>query len=161
MKKVAYRYTSFILAFFFLTSCSGDLQQSAGPAGEPGSEVTFSQFSDIPIPGGADLDLDRTIIIGKNQAEWTGRLSFSNWMSMTENYDFFISELPKFGWIEIAQVRSEIGILTYQSANRIMIIKIENLSNIRQFYLLPYALSTGLCQNMIRVRPKSLAPPPC
>ena len=117
VKKVAYRYTSFILAFFFLTSCSGDLQQSAGPAGEPGSEVTFSQFSDIPIPGGADLNLDRTIIIGKNQAEWTGRLSFSNWMSMTENYDFFISELPKFGWIEIAQVRSEIGILTYQSAN--------------------------------------------
>ena len=128
MKKVAYRYTSFILAFFFLTSCSGDLQQSAGPAGEPGSEVTFSQFSDIPIPGGADLDLDRTIIIGKNQAEWTGRLSFSNWMSMTENYDFFISELPKFGWIEIAQVRSEIGILTYQSANRIMIIKIQDAS---------------------------------
>ena len=128
MKKVAYRYTSFILAFFFLTSCSGDLQQSAGPAGEPGSEVTFSQFSDIPIPGGADLDLDRTIIIGKNQAEWTGRLSFSNWMSMTENYDFFISELPKFGWIEIAQVRSEIGILTYQSANRIMIIKIQDPS---------------------------------
>ena len=128
MKKIAYRYTSFILAFFFLTSCSGDLQQSAGPAGEPGSEVTFSQFSDIPIPGGADLNLDRTIIIGKNQAEWTGRLSFSNWMSMTENYDFFISELPKFGWIEIAQVRSEIGILTYQSANRIMIIKIQDAS---------------------------------
>ena len=128
MKKVAYRYTSFILDFFFLTSCSGDLQQSAGPAGEPGSEVTFSQFSDIPIPGGADLNLDRTIIIGKNQAEWTGRLSFSNWMSMTENYDFFISELPKFGWIEIAQVRSEIGILTYQSANRIMIIKIQDAS---------------------------------
>ena len=128
MKKIAYRYTSFILAFFFLTSCSGDLQQSAGPAGEPGSEVTFSQFSDIPIPSGADLDLDRTIIIGKNQAEWTGRLSFSNWMSMTENYDFFISELPKFGWIEIAQVRSEIGILTYQSANRIMIIKIQDAS---------------------------------
>ena len=128
MKKIAYRYTSFILAFFFLTSCSGDLQQSAGPAGEPGSEVTFSQFSDIPIPGGANLDLDRTIIIGKNQAEWTGRLSFSNWMSMTENYDFFISELPKFGWIEIAQVRSEIGILTYQSANRIMIIKIQDAS---------------------------------
>ena len=128
MKKVAYRYTSFILAFFFLTSCSGDLQQSASPAGEPGSEVTFSQFSDIPIPSGADLDLERTIIIGKNQAEWTGRLSFSNWMSMTENYDFFISELPKFGWIEIAQVRSEIGILTYQSANRIMIIKIQDAS---------------------------------
>ena len=128
MKKVAYRYTSFILAFFFLTSCSGDLQQSAGPTGEPGSEITFSQFSDIPIPGGADLDLDRTIIIGKNQAEWTGRLSFSNWMSMTENYDFVISELPKFGWIEIAQVRSEIGILTYQSANRIMIIKIQDAS---------------------------------
>ena len=39
-----------------------------------------------------------------------------------------LSELPKFGWIEIAQVRSEIGILTYQSANRIMIIKIQDAS---------------------------------
>ena len=98
MKKIAYRRTSFVLAFFLLTSCSGNLQQSAGPAGEPGSEVTFSQFSDIPIPSGGDLDLERTVVIGKNRAEWTGRLVFSNWMSVTENYDFFMSELPKFGW---------------------------------------------------------------
>ena len=96
MKKIAYWRTSFVLAFFLLTSCSGNLQQSAGPAGEPGSEITFSQFSDIPIPSGGDLDLERTVVIGKNRAEWTGRLVFSNWMSVTENYDFFISELPKF-----------------------------------------------------------------
>ena len=128
MKKIAYWRTSFVLAFFLLTSCSGNLQQSAGPAGEPGSEVTFSQFSDIPIPSGGDLDLERTIVIGKNRAEWTGRLVFSNWMSVTENYDFFMSELPKFGWDAIAQVRSEIGILTYSLGNRIMIIKIEDAS---------------------------------
>ena len=128
MKKIAYWRTSFVLAFFLLTSCSGNLQQSAGPAGEPGSEITFSQFSDIPIPSGGDLDLERTVVIGKNRAEWTGRLVFSNWMSVTENYDFFMSELPKFGWIEIAQVRSEIGILTYSLGNRIMIIKIEDAS---------------------------------
>ena len=128
MKKIAYWRTSFVLAFFLLTSCSGNLQQSAGPAGEPGSEVTFSQFSDIPIPSGGDLDLERTVVIGKNRAEWTGRLVFSNWMSVTENYDFFMSELPKFGWEAIAQVRSEIGILTYSLGNRIMIIKIEDAS---------------------------------
>ena len=128
MKKIAYWCTSFVLAFFLLTSCSGNLQQSAGPAGEPGSEVTFSQFSDIPIPSGGDLDLERTVVIGKNRAEWTGRLVFSNWMSVTENYDFFMSELPKFGWVAIAQVRSEIGILTYSLGNRIMIIKIEDAS---------------------------------
>ena len=128
MKKIAYWRTSFVLAFFLLTSCSGNLQQSAGPAGEPGSEVTFSQFSDIPIPSGGDLDLERTVVIGKNRAEWTGRLVFSNWMSVTENYDFFMSELPKFGWVAIAQVRSEIGILTYSLGNRIMIIKIEDAS---------------------------------
>ncbi|MEC8876138.1 MAG: hypothetical protein VX395_01675 [Pseudomonadota bacterium] len=128
MKKIAYWRTSFVLAFFLLTSCSGNLQQSAGPAGEPGSEITFSQFSDIPIPSGGDLDLERTVVIGKNRAEWTGRLVFSNWMSVTENYDFFMSELPKFGWVAIAQVRSEIGILTYSLGNRIMIIKIEDAS---------------------------------
>ena len=128
MKKIAYWRTSFVLAFFLLTSCSGNLQQSAGPAGEPGSEITFSQFSDIPIPSGGDLDLERTVVIGKNRAEWTGRLVFSNWMSVTENYDFFMSELPKFGWAAIAQVRSEIGILTYSLGDRIMIIKIEDAS---------------------------------
>ena len=128
MNKIAYWRTSFVLAFFLLTSCSGNLQQSAGPAGEPGSEVTFSQFSDIPIPSGGDLDLERTVVIGKNRAEWTGRLVFSNWMSVTENYDFFMSELPKFGWAAIAQVRSEIGILTYSLGDRIMIIKIEDAS---------------------------------
>jgi len=126
MKKIAYRYTPFILAFFFLASCSGDgLQESIGPAGEPGSDLNFSQFSDIPVPSGAKLNLDRTIIIGSSQEEWTGRLSFSNWQSTTENYDFFMGELPKFGWVQIAQIRSEIGILTYQNGNRIMMIKIQ------------------------------------
>ena len=39
-----------------------------------------------------------------------------------------MSELPKFGWVAIAQVRSEIGILTYSQGDRIMIIKIEDAS---------------------------------
>ena len=96
-----------------------------GPAGEPGTELSISQYSDIPIPSGAKLDPTRTIVLGKSQNEWTGRLSFSNWKSVTDNYDFFISELPKFGWTEVAQIRSEIGILTYQSGDRMLITKIQ------------------------------------
>ena len=125
MEKISCKYIHLFTACFLLMSCSGDLKESMGPAGEPGTELSITQFSDIPIPSGAKLDPTRTIVLGKSQNEWTGRLSFSNSKSLPDNYDFFISELRNFGWTEFDIIRSEIGILTYQSGDRMLITKIQ------------------------------------
>ncbi len=98
---------------------------SAPPSaeGEP-DKPTFGQFSDVPIPTSSEMDLERTFILGA-QDGWIGRLSFSSNHSTTEIFDFYRNELPKFGWQEIALVRSEISILTYSQGERITTIQIK------------------------------------
>jgi len=97
---------------------------SAPPSAEGGPDKpTFSQFSDVPIPTSSEMDLERTFILSA-QGGWIGRLSFSSNHSTTEVFDFYRNELPKFGWQEIALVRSEISILTYSQGDRITTIQI-------------------------------------
>jgi len=87
-------------------------------AGEEGQAMpSFGQFSDVPIPTNSKMDLERTIILGKQQG-WIGRLTINSSHAAAEIFDFFRNEMPKFGWKEIAAMRSEVSILTYSRGNR-------------------------------------------
>ena len=88
----------------------------------------FNQFSDIPIPERSEMDTKQSLIFG-NQQWWTGRLVFSSPYSAGGLFDFFMSEMPKFGWQEITVVRSKISILTFRQGNRIATIQIDGDSS--------------------------------
>lgn len=88
----------------------------------------FNQFSDIPIPERSEMDLKRSLIFG-NQQWWTGRLVFSSPYASGGLFDFFMSEMPKFGWQEITVVRSKISVLTFRQGNRIATIQITGSSS--------------------------------
>lgn len=98
---------------------------STGGTSEPGNRnvAGFAQFSDIAVPPGAKMNVDRTLVLG-NQDAWIGRLSLSTSDSATEAYDFFLRQMPKFGWQEITTVRSETSVLTYARGSRIATIQI-------------------------------------
>ncbi len=83
----------------------------------------FNQFSDIPIPERSEMDLKRSLIFG-NQQWWTGRLVFASPYSSGGLFDFFMSEMPKFGWQEITVVRSKNSVLTFRQGNRVATILI-------------------------------------
>ena len=78
---------------------------------------SFGEFNDVPIPTNSKMDLERTIILGKQEG-WIGRLVINSGHSAAEIFDFFRNEMPKFGWNEIAAVRSEVSILTYSRGKR-------------------------------------------
>ena len=87
-------------------------------AGEEGQTMpSFGEFSDVPIPTDSKMDLERTIILGKQEG-WIGRLAINSGHKAVEIFDFFRNEMPKFGWKEITAVRSEVSILTYSRGKR-------------------------------------------
>lgn len=101
-------------------STSGTSSGSAGRTAQG-----FAQFPDIAVPGGAKMDVERSLVLGARD-DWIGRLSMDTSGNSSASYDFFLREMPKFGWQEITTVRSEVSVLTYSRSGRIATIQIRN-----------------------------------
>lgn len=105
---------------------SGDGPVSAAGTSTGSSSRTaagFAQFPDIAVPAGAKMDVERSLVLGARD-DWIGRLSMNTSGSTSDSYDFFLREMPKFGWQEITTVRSEVSVLTYSRSSRVATIQI-------------------------------------
>lgn len=71
------------------------------------------------------MDVERSLVLGARD-DWIGRLSMDASGNSSESYDFFLREMPKFGWQEITSVRSEVSVLTYSRSGRVATIQIRN-----------------------------------
>jgi hypothetical protein len=94
-----------------------------GSEGKVSSTEPFAQFKDIPIPGGAEMDMERSIILG-SQDTWTGRVHLQVNISATKLFEFYKLEMPEFGWKEVTSVRAAISVLTYIRDSRVATIQI-------------------------------------
>lgn len=113
-----------LLLLIILVGCSGErLIPTKGPDGEPGSELNFAQFDDVPIPIGSSLNHKDSIIISKKKS-WLGRLVFDSNKKQLWIFDFFRNELPKFGWKKLSEVRADYSILNYTNEERLASIQI-------------------------------------
>ncbi len=92
---------------------------ASGVIGEP----NFAQFSDVPVPAGADMDLERSLVLGEQDA-WIGRLVMNVGMNPGRTYDFYFGEMPRFGWFPVTTVRAETSVLTYARGGRIATIQV-------------------------------------
>jgi len=172
---------------FFLAACAQNLTDTfskgivmspSEPAmNEKGLPQTvqpaFAQFQDIPIPDGAKMNMDRTLILGENNA-WIGRLVIDSQASKAELFDFFKYRTNQFGWQEITSVRAAISVLSYSKENRIMTITFESQPLIGtrvNITMSPKGMPVGpkpmsknvapadqIQANQIRINPTSLRP---
>lgn len=108
------------LAAIVVTACAQDPQAGAGKGGQPG----FAQFSDVPIPTGADIKMDRSFIFGAHDS-WIGRVVLGESHNVGAMYDFYKANTPKYGWEEITSVRSAVSVLTYTRGERVLTVQIE------------------------------------
>ena len=113
-----------VLALIAVTGCvhSESMDRSAEDAN--GLSPSFAQFNDIPIPEKATMDLKQTLLLGGSSA-WIGRLVFSTPYSLNSMFDFYMSEMPKFGWKDITVVRSKISVMSFTNKSRIATIQLE------------------------------------
>ncbi len=120
--------TGAILALLTITACQNraTLDASAEPDGTgANAERNFLQFPDIPIPSGATMDLDRSLVLGARDA-WIGRLAMHVGDGQGKLYEFYSREMARFGWREITSVRSDVSVLTYSRGDRVATVQIRN-----------------------------------
>ena len=86
-------------------------------------QASFSQFQDVPIPIGAEMDLDRTVILGARE-RWIGRLTLETNHNPVKLFNFFKQSTPEFGWQEVTSIRSATSFLTYTQTTRVLTIQI-------------------------------------
>ncbi len=111
----------------FLAACAltEPLTPSRRDTGSPQSSTNaIAQFSDIPMPENAIMNLDESLVLGSRD-RWLGRLVFRSPMAPGAIFDFFLQEMPNFGWQEITGVRAAVSVLTYDRDDRVATIQIE------------------------------------
>ena len=123
MNSVYFKYFTLFFLFFFISCTVERLVPTKGPDGEPGTELNFAQFDDIPIPVSSSLNQKDSIIISKSSG-WLGRLVFDSNKKQLWIFDFFRNELPKFGWKKLSEIRADSSLLNYTNEKRIASIQI-------------------------------------
>lgn len=101
-----------------LQSARGEAQGQANPS-------SFAQFTDVPVPAGSNMDLERSLVLGDRES-WIGRLVFSTPQNTGKTYDFFFAEMPRFGWAPVTTVRAGTSVLTYTRGDRAASIQISS-----------------------------------
>ena len=86
------------------------------------STPNFAQFREIPIPENATMNLDKTLLFGNDPL--IGRLAFKVPYNQANMFDFYMQEMPKFGWREITVIRSANSFLTFSKGNRVATIQL-------------------------------------
>ncbi len=116
-----------ILLCFVISACTpmAPVSSTKVMTGPDAEEIppSFAQFPDIPFPEKTVMNLSKTKILGSGDS-WTGSIVFNAPYNTGAMFDFYMSEMPKFGWEEIAVVRSEMSNLTYSRGNRVALILI-------------------------------------
>ncbi|HXP96275.1 MAG TPA: hypothetical protein VN809_06160 [Telmatospirillum sp.] len=109
-----------------LSACSGSpLSPSSARSDGAQAAPSFSQFSDIPIPPKADMDVGQSLLLGHDQS-WVGRLVYTTGGNPGAIYDLYKSDMPGFGWQEITSVRASISVQTWQRADRVATVQIRD-----------------------------------
>ncbi|PLX97201.1 MAG: hypothetical protein C0622_13625 [Desulfuromonas sp.] len=113
-----------------LTACT-QTASFGGASGGDGAAVppvqqeaaTLANFTDIPIPEGAKMNVEETLVVGFDK--WFGKLTFQSGYSPEELYAFYRERLPQYQWRAISSVRALTNILSYELADRILQLQIQ------------------------------------
>ncbi len=101
-------------------SASPELKKAAGSSKQ-------LPITDIPIPAGAKLDAEQSMIMG-SQDRWLGRIVIQLEMSPTEVFNHFATGMAQLGWSRTLAVHSRVSNLTFLRADRVALIQIEPAS---------------------------------
>ena len=123
MKKILFSLICMMLA----AAMSGCVQNERmyRSDGDGTTSPSFAQFNDIPIPEKATMDLKSSLLLGGESA-WIGRLVFSSPYTLNSMFDFYMSQMPTFGWKEVTVVRSKVSVLSFTNNERVATIQLES-----------------------------------
>ncbi|KIL98014.1 hypothetical protein CCC_01075 [Paramagnetospirillum magnetotacticum MS-1] len=86
--------------------------------------ANFQLVTDIPIPSGATMDNERSLILS-DRDRWTGRVVMTLYNSANEVTAFYQQQMPNFGWQPMMSVTAETSVLTYVRGDRAATVQVE------------------------------------
>lgn len=108
-----------------LAACSrGTDLPPASSAAQGDQPANFQLVTDIPIPSGATMDNDRSLILS-DRDRWTGRVVMRLFNSANEVTAFYQQQMPNFGWQPMMSVIAETSVLTYVRGDRAATVQVE------------------------------------
>ena len=115
----------YLLAIALLLT-AGCAKEPMPMLGSDGREIpmVFQNFPDIPFPDEAFLVLEDSKTMGSGE-NWIGSICFTVNFNAGRVFDYYVSEMPKKGWVEIAVVRAGISHMTYVKNGRAVQILIQ------------------------------------
>lgn len=113
-----------LMAALFLAGCGTSTSLPQTQAGDPQQQIDFALLTDIPIPSGATMDNERSLILG-DKDRWTGRVVMKLWKTAPEATAFYQQQMPAFGWEPIMAATSGISVMTYIRAERAATVQVE------------------------------------
>ena len=122
MKRI-YAYILYIAACSALFGCA---KESVIMYGSDGKEIpmVFQNFPDIPFPDNSYMNLEDSKTMGNGES-WIGSICYSATFNAGRVFDFYVAEMPKKGWVEIAVVRAHFSQMTYVKDGRAVQILIQ------------------------------------
>ncbi len=113
-----------LIAGLALSACSRGTVLPATSGSSTDQPANFQLVTDIPIPTGATMDNDRSLILS-DRDRWTGRVVMTLSNSANEVTAFYQAQMPNFGWQPMMSVTSETSILTYLRGDRAATVQVE------------------------------------
>ena len=116
-----------ILVVVFLAGCSSNPTLATTATPENLETGKFQPLTDIPIPSGAKLDTEPSLILGPPD-HWIGRAVLKVGMPANDTTVFYQNQMPSFGWELITVVQGKVSNLTFSRGDRIASMQIEGAS---------------------------------
>lgn len=112
------------LAALALAGCGNRTSLPQTQAGDPTQAIDFQLLTDIPIPSGATMDNERSLILG-DKDRWTGRVVMKLWKAAPEATQFYQQQMPAFGWEPIMAATSGVSVMAYVRGERAATVQVE------------------------------------
>lgn len=119
--------TGLVFALLFMASCSmpATTIPTAGDntlAGD--SPAVTNSYADIPISANDELAVDQSLLLNTGE-QWIGRAVLKSKLDPVQAFEYYLSNMPDQGWLNITSVQSDISILTYEKGARVATIQIK------------------------------------
>ena len=116
---------SALLSTSIVAGCAKDTMINSPKGSAKVGAARFEPIRDIPIPAGATLDNDRSLILSTD-TRWTGRLVLKADPAMSQLFAYYGDQMRGFGWQPVASIMGGTSVLTFVQGDRAATVQISN-----------------------------------
>ena len=112
-----------------LTGCTsqigGNLSTSASNSVSKEIEVDARKsFADIPVSRSDSIDISRSLLFNSGE-KWLGQAVIKSSQSAEVAFDYYVNEMPTYGWTLVTSVQSKVSVLNYEKGTRFASVQID------------------------------------